>query len=181
MERSRERPSARTLRKRETIMRNMEELTTSAREDLRQWAMSNVGNVPRYELDDQIHEVADGHVPVYTAELMQLFVDNVSLAMVEPELGHGTAGNNMVGMAQAIVYEELTADLHTFAEELWDLMDAVEEAERTLAEAREELEELTDPTVMVELSEEERADRQEAVHTAEAALAEAREALETAT
>jgi hypothetical protein len=162
-------------------MRKMEELTTSAREDLRQWAMSNVGNAPRYELDDQIHEVADGHVPVYTAELMQLFVDNVSLAMVEPELGHGTAGNNMVGMAQAIVYEELTADLHTFAEELWDLMEAVEEAERELAEAEEEAEELRDPTVMAELAAEELETALGRVAGAQVAVSEAKEALESAT
>lgn len=131
--------------------RKLEQVKNDAREELTDLFTQD----PEHpHLEDLVHEVADSHVPVYTADLIALFDDDAALLFTEPELGHGNAGDNMVGKAQAIIYEALTEDLYEHLTNLRDgyeeytderdrITDEIEEAEDALEEAqtREEYDE----------------------------------------
>ena len=130
--------------------RLMERIKDGAREDLKDAVLLDPDLLhPRGYIEDRIHEYADSAVPVYTADLMELFTEDPGLAFVEPELGHGNAGDNMVGKAQAIVYEAVTEDLHEYLIDLRDAWEEYEDERDRLALAIEEqTEELADAESM---------------------------------
>lgn len=100
----------------------LDELIRDAKEDLRDWALDNPHMVESGNDDGQIHEIADSFVPVYTHDLLSLFIDDTSLAYETPEsYWYGTAGNNVAGMAQVIVYDKLAEALN---EEWFELGEA---------------------------------------------------------
>lgn len=117
----------------------LEKLIREAKEDLRDWALDNPHMVESGNDDGQIHEIADSSVPVYTHVLMILFTNDPSLAHESPEeYGYGTAGNNMVGIAQVIIYEKLVEALN---EEWRELEDAYREYDDYLYGCEDEDEE----------------------------------------
>lgn len=61
------------------------------------------------DVDDMLHEIADGWVPIYTSDLMQLAADNIALAVDEPELGRPAFDGSPtpVNIVAANVYERL--------------------------------------------------------------------------
>lgn len=72
---------------------------------------------------DVIHEVADGHVPCYTSQLLELANDDNSLATDEPELCPAFDGTaTPVNIIAANVYEKLTAAL-------WDEWREIEDGD----------------------------------------------------
>jgi hypothetical protein len=71
------------------------------------------------ELGDIAHEIADGLVPVYTSDLMQLAADNINLATNEPELGAAFDGSpTPANIVAANVYEELCGEVWEQARKL---------------------------------------------------------------
>lgn len=128
----------------------LDEIIESAKDDLREQMKDG------YNADDSVHEIADSSVPVYTHTLLELFVDDIDLAFVEPEIGYGTAGQNMVGIAQAIIYEEITRALY-------EEKDSIQENLAEIQELHEERQDLEEESREVEgdnrLDESERADR----------------------
>ena len=57
---------------------------------------------------DIAHEIVDGMVPVYTADLLRLALDDLWLASTEPEIGPAFDGRpTAVNIIAANVYEEL--------------------------------------------------------------------------
>lgn len=67
------------------------------------------------EPHDAIHEVADGAVPVYTGDLMELAAQDIALATDEPEIGPAFDGSpTPVNIVAANVYERITAALWEF-------------------------------------------------------------------
>ena len=114
----------------------LERLIRDAKEDLRDWALDNPHMIASGNDDGQIHEIADSFVPVHTHDLLSLFINDTSLAYETPEgYGYGTAGNNMVGMAQVIVYDKLVEALK---EEWLELEDAYWEYDDYRAECEDE-------------------------------------------
>jgi hypothetical protein len=68
---------------------------------------------------DVIHEIADGLVPVYTSELLELACADNSLGTEEPELGPAFDGSpTPANIIAANVYERITADLFVRFEEI---------------------------------------------------------------
>ena len=64
------------------------------------------------EPHDIIHEIADGAVPVYTGDLMELAARNNDLALTEPELGPAFDGTpTPVNIIAANVFEAVEAGL----------------------------------------------------------------------
>lgn len=54
--------------------------------------------------DDALHEIADGAVPIYTAEIMELLAAAPTLATESPEVATATS-ETIEGQAQAIFYD----------------------------------------------------------------------------
>lgn len=128
----------------------LNQLIESARDELRERLEEDLDQ----DKHDLIHEIADSSVPIYTTDLLDLFTDDPSLAFVGPELGHGTAGDNMVGKAQAIIYEAITAALHDALDEI------VEEIEDEIKEEKlKGLRFQLGDRVMVVASEDDRSDQ----------------------
>jgi hypothetical protein len=89
-------------------------LLADAREELRQrWAYYRDEFGPHYDdPGDVIYEIADGAVPVYTRELLELALDDVSLATDTPEFGPAFDGSpTPANVIAANVYESICADL----------------------------------------------------------------------
>ena len=90
--------------------------------ELRQHARENLDEAVEYGIDeigDTIHELADGLVPVYTSDLMQLAADNLNLATDAPELGPAFDGSpTPSNIVAANVYEWLSGELWEYAREL---------------------------------------------------------------
>ena len=69
--------------------------------------------------EDNVHDVADGLVPVYTSDLMQLAADNLLLAIDEPELGPAFDGSHTpANIVAANIYEHLERILFEYLYEL---------------------------------------------------------------
>ena len=91
-------------------------------QELRQHARENLDEAREYgiaEIADTVHEIADGLVPIYTSDLMQLAADNLDLATDTPELGPAFDGSpTPANIVAANVYEWLTAEVWEYASEL---------------------------------------------------------------
>lgn len=91
-------------------------------QELRQYARDNLDEAKSYgieDLHDTVHEIADGLVPVYTSDLMQLAADNLNLATDTPELGPAFDGSpTPANIVAANVYEWLEAEIWEYANEL---------------------------------------------------------------
>ncbi len=75
------------------------------------------------EPHDRIHEMADSHVPVYTASLMELAADDISIATDVPELGPAFDGEaTPVNIIAANVYEAIQAALFEHANDIQQSM-----------------------------------------------------------
>jgi hypothetical protein len=99
----------------------LREIISDAREEFAEWFAENPGD-PYPE--DQIHEIADTSVPVYTADLLQLGSDNWDLMLTEPEIGPAFDGTpTPVNIIAANVYETIGAALY---EDLQTLRDSNE-------------------------------------------------------
>ena len=64
------------------MSRDLQDTIDEAIDDLREWCKDNPDCDPTY--DGTLHEFADGSVPVYTGDLMQLAADNIDLATATP-------------------------------------------------------------------------------------------------
>ena len=70
---------------------------------------------------DTLHEIADGHVPIYSYELLELAADEPRFALDEPECGPAFDGTpTPVNIIAANVYEALSNDLHMAFDEWRD-------------------------------------------------------------
>lgn len=97
----------------------LENLIRDAKEELRDWALDNPDMVESENDDGQIHDIADSSVPAYTRDLISLFYNEPNLAYETPE-NYVNTGNNLVYMAQVIVYEKLVEALYEEWDELCD-------------------------------------------------------------
>ncbi len=106
---------------------DLQDIIDGTVEELREWCMDNPDGDP---VDNGVlHEFADGAVPVYNYDLLQLAaeLDN-GLALTEPEAGPAFDGTpTPINIIAANVYEAVEAELH----EEW----------RRIEEGREEEEE----------------------------------------
>lgn len=87
--------------------------------------------------EDSAHEIADGAVPVYTYDRIQLFTESVDLATWEPELAEGE-NNSLADVAGRVLYD-LARELADNA--IRERTEREEELEERRDEARVELEE----------------------------------------
>lgn len=91
----------------------MDEIIKAAEEELEE----RLRDYPDEDVHDVIHEIADSHVPVYTADIIDCAADDNSLATDEPELGPAFGGEpTPVNIIAANIYERLTQALHEAAE-----------------------------------------------------------------
>lgn len=107
------------------MSQTLADIIKSATEELKE-AFQRGG---RRGAEDEIGEIADGAVPVYNADLIAVFASNSSLGYVEPECGYGSAGDNIIGKMQAVIYEEVSDALYSALREIEEELED-EEAER---------------------------------------------------
>jgi len=90
--------------------------------ELRRYARENLDEAIEYgisDIHDTIHEIADGLVPVYTSELLNLAAEHLNFAVDEPEAGPAFDGTpTPINIVAANIYEWLTAELWEYASEL---------------------------------------------------------------
>jgi hypothetical protein len=108
----------------------LEELVNDAIEELREWVIENSGE----EVHDVITEITDSSVPVYNYAILQLALDNLHLALDEPELGPAFDGSpTPINIIAANIYEYINQALWDAYEneDLWleDEMEAIDEDE----------------------------------------------------
>ena len=98
-------------------MSKLDVLVKDAVEELREWALDNPGEEPH----DAISEITDSSVPVYTYDILQCAVDNMSLATNESELGPAFDGSpTPTNIIAANIYEYIH-------QELWDAWNVYED------------------------------------------------------
>ena len=100
------------------------ELERDAIAELREWRLDHPDDD---EPHDAIFEIADTSVPVYTADLLRLAVDNLALATNDPVLGPASGCNfdgtpSPVNIIAANVFEHLEA-------KLWEAWQTMQEEE----------------------------------------------------
>lgn len=84
---------------------SLSDLLDDARKELREYWEENPKET---EPHDRIHEIADGSVPVYTYDILQLAADNIDLATNEPELGPAFDGSpTPVNIIAANIFERI--------------------------------------------------------------------------
>ncbi len=77
--------------------------------------------------EDRLHEIADGCVPVYNYELLQVAASDCNLAVDEPDCGPAFDGTpTPANIIAANIYERL---LQTAYEAFQELKEAAEEAQ----------------------------------------------------
>lgn len=109
----------------------LHQLVDDAIDELREWRKDN----PSEEPHDQIFEITDSSVPVYTGDLLRLAADNLHLATDEPELGPANGCNfdgtpSPVNIIAANVFEHIEAALW----EAWREMEDEETEDEEEAE-----------------------------------------------
>lgn len=78
-------------------------------DDLREWADENPDD---NDPGAAIAEIADGAVPVYTAEILRIAARDIALATAEPEIGPAFDGTpTPVNIIAANIYEHIAAAL----------------------------------------------------------------------
>jgi len=98
---------------------NLHTITKDAKEELRE----RLDDDPEMTYpEDVVSEIADGAVPIYTADLMDLAANNIDLAVMEPECGPAFDGSpTPTNIVAANVYElvsnALYQELETWKEE----------------------------------------------------------------
>lgn len=94
--------------------------------DLKDWIdeQLELGNEPEDEAHDIIFELADGAVPIYTADLLEAALDNLWLAAEQPEIlawgGEPTATNCIAGNIFQDATNELWEALREYVKEKRD-------------------------------------------------------------
>jgi hypothetical protein len=109
----------------------------SAEEDLREyWDW----NECRYasDVEDEICEIADGAVPIYNSDLLEVAANDADMAILEPDCGPAFDGTpTPINIIAANIYEAITTALYALAqtleeeaeenEEDWDVEDEDED------------------------------------------------------
>ncbi len=91
-------------------MTTLRDIIDGAREELREWCKNDPDCDPT---DEAIHEIADGAVPIYISDLMEMAVNSISLATATPELGPAFDGTpTPVNIIAANVYEAVETALY---------------------------------------------------------------------
>lgn len=84
-------------------MSELYDLEQSAIEELKDWMNENPGND---EPHDEIFEIADSSVPVYTSDILNLASENINLAVDVPESGPAFDGSaTPVNIIAANIFE----------------------------------------------------------------------------
>lgn len=105
-----------------TMTQSLLQVVADAIEELRDWHQDNPDE---REPHDQIHQIADSSVPVYTYDLLRLAADNCHLAVDEPELGPAFDGApTPVNIIAANVFEHIE-------QALWEAWSEMEDEEDT--------------------------------------------------
>lgn len=90
-------------------MKELQNIIKSAQSDLDDWIKDNPGND---EPHDTIFEIADSSTPIYTGDILQCAMDNLSLATAEPELGPAFDGKpTPINIIAANIFEYIESAL----------------------------------------------------------------------
>ena len=82
------------------------------------------------DANDYIFELADGGVPVYNSDILSWALENMSLAIDEPELGPAFDGSpTPINIIVANIFEMLQQELYEYYEEHKNDYDEEDEAE----------------------------------------------------
>ena len=94
-------------------MTTLYELLNQARVELKELAIDNFDE--SFEVSDDVYQIADSSVPVYTWDILQLAADNLDLALNEPELGPAFDGSpTPTNIIAANIYEAVVNDLYEY-------------------------------------------------------------------
>jgi len=84
--------------------------------ELREYAEENGAD----DAEDYIFELADSHVPIYTADLLQYALDDLTLACTEPEVE--PSEKTAVSILTTVIYE-------TILDRLWETLREIQDEE----------------------------------------------------
>ncbi len=114
----------------------LQEILDLAEEELL-GAIANKEIITEDDFHDSAHEIADSSVPIYHSDLLEVALDEVELAIVEPEIlafdGAATAVNAIAGN----IYQEVIEHLH----DVWNNREEEEDEEEEEEEEEEEVNE----------------------------------------
>lgn len=68
-------------------------------------------------INDSIHECADGAVPVYNSDLLNVFGSDSSLWYAEPDTGFD-GNNGIIGAISRVIYDAISSALYEYADDL---------------------------------------------------------------
>lgn len=113
------------------IGRRLEQLIVSGKETLIE--QISINNYDFREVEDLIFEIVDGVIPIPQSDQLALAVENIELAITEPELGAAFDGKNTVcNIIVSNVYEVVSRELEAFLEEMKEEYKSLEEDELKL-------------------------------------------------
>jgi hypothetical protein len=96
-------------------MTQLDHIIANAKEELEE----RVKDFPDEDAYDAIHEIADGSVPIYNADLLDTASDCMRLALVAPEIGPAFDGEpTPINIIAANIYEEVCSVLNEYLTEL---------------------------------------------------------------
>jgi hypothetical protein len=87
---------------------DLQDTIDTAIEDLKTWMEDNPGAEP----GDEISEIADSSTPIYYGGILRCALEDMSLALDEPECGPAFDGKaTPINIIAANIYERLTSEL----------------------------------------------------------------------
>lgn len=103
--------------------RDLEDCVDDAKETLTDCLDGGANYLRRHGADDKvcdlIHECADGAVPVYTSDLLDVFGEASELWCAEPDTGF-ESGGGITGAIQRVIYDAIYSALYEYANGLED-------------------------------------------------------------
>ena len=107
-------------------METLQSCIDNAIETLKEWWEDGECRHAR-DIEDDIYEIADGAVPIYNSDLLEVAADSPMVAMAEPECGPAFDGTpTPINIIAANIYEAITEALHIAARDLEEEADIAE-------------------------------------------------------
>ena len=108
-------------------MSELDERIDNALDELKEWMIDNPGE----DADDEIFEIADSSCPIMNYDILQCAVDDMDLALTEPEIGPAFDGSpTAINIIAANIFEKIRGELwEYYNNHKDDYLDEIDEEE----------------------------------------------------
>jgi hypothetical protein len=105
------------------------------------------GELTTSEAQDRLCEIVDSSVPIYHADLLALALDDLSLALEQPECGRASNGEpTAINVIEDCVYERISNEVGDIINDVDAFQDCITELDNLLSEADERWEDIKQDT-----------------------------------